>query len=211
MIPAHGWGGTLCVAGDRLMAHGGVWAIIGPEGSVGAAPTIKPFPGRIGPITDPAAPDTAWRGSARELLALLAPAIGAHCNVCDDFVAVGCPCCDGDGELKCSDHGCEETHECSRCGASGSLPCACAPHYRGSMRIGGARFRAAPSTPCRGLLHAAGDAPCVMWVGVVPRAHATAHDNRVLFVDVAGHRFALAAAIATTPTDESTWGDEVTL
>ncbi len=198
MIPAHGWGGTLWAAGSRLVTGGGCWAVIGPEGSLPAEAKHSAFLGKIEALTDPQPTADAWRGTARELLALLVPAIGKHCKKCDDVGTAQCACCRGSGEVECHNSGCHRLHECSACDGDGHKICACGPRDPDSLVI-------------RGLLHAAGDAPCVMWVVSIPRASASAADDRVLFVDAASHRFALTLTGAAEPCAGKGWNDKVTL
>ena len=210
MIPAHGWGGLHRAAGTRAMAHGAVWAVIGPEGS--ATAELKPFEGATcAPLTDPQPTADAWRGTAQELLALLVPAIGKHCKKCDDVGTARCACCRGSGEVECHNPGCHHLHECSACDGDGHKICACCPRDPDSLVIHGARFVAAQAQTIRGLLHAAGDAPCVMWVVSIPRASASAADDRVLFVEAASHRFALTPTGAAEPYAGKGWNDKVTL
>lgn len=210
MIPAHGWGGLHRAAGARAMVHGAVWAVIGPEGS--ATAELKPFEGATcAPLTDPQPPADAWRGTAQELLALLAPAIGEHCTACNDAGDIACECCGGKGEFECSNPVCGRMHDCGSCSGSGHETCDCFPQWRGSIVVSRARFVAAQVSPLRGLLHVAGDAPCVMWVAAVPRTDDRKVDERVLFVDVATWRFAVSTTGAAQPDDDSAWDDEVTL
>ena len=211
MIPSHGWGGTLWAAGSRLVTGGGCWAVIGPEGSLPAEAKHSAFLGKIEALTDPQPTADAWRGTAQELLALLVPAIGKHCKKCDDVGTARCACCRGTGEVECHNPGCHHLHECSACDGDGHKICACCPRDPDSLVIHGARFVAAQAQTIRGLLHAAGDAPCVMWVVSIPRAAASAADDRVLFVDAASHRFALTPTGAAEPYAGKGWNDKVTL
>lgn len=211
MIPAHGWGGTLWAAGSRLVTGGGCWAVIGPESSLPAEAKHSAFLGKIEALADPQPTADAWRGTARELLALLVPAIGKHCKKCDDVGTAQCACCRGSGEVECHNPGCHHLHECSACDGDGHKTCPCCPRDPDSLVIHGARFVAAQAQTIRGLLHAAGDAACVMWVVSIPRASASAADDRVLFVDVARHRFALTPTGAAEPYAGKGWNDKVTL
>lgn len=215
MIPAHGWGGARCVAGSRLMVHGTAWAAIGPEGSVPTGeqpgPPLKVFEGRIELLTAPAFAD-AWRGTAQELLALLAPSIGKHCAICDDAGDCPCRCCRGRGEFECADPGCGHSHECSACDGAATKECRCFPRYAGSVVVQGTRFVAAQMQPLRGMLHTAGDAPCAMWVAVVPRRDGAPSDmERVLFVDVGAWRFGVATTGGAVPAAGRPWEDAVIL
>lgn len=211
MIPAHGWGGTLWAAGSRLVTGGGCWAVIGPEGSLPAEAKHSAFPGKIETLARSMPEAYVWCGPASTLLALLAPAIGKHCTRCDDVGTTRCECCNGKGEFECRDPGCGHVHDCNACNGAGHNECHCCPGFHDSLVIHGARFIAVQAQALRGLLHAAGDASCMAWVVSVPRGQSSTVDDRVLFVDVARHRFALTPTGAAEPTEGNRWLDKVTL
>ena len=152
-----------------------------------------------------------WCGPASALLALLVPAIGKHCTRCDDVGTTRCECCNGKGEFECADPGCGHVHDCNACNSAGHNECPCCPGCHDSLVIHGARFIAVQAQALRGLLHAAGDASCMAWVVSIPRGQASTVDDRVLFVDVARHRFALTPTGAAEPTEGNRWLDKVTL
>lgn len=193
MIPAHAWDSIRCVAAGRPLWTDRRWAILGPEGTPVdryARPLrLDSSPGWSA-MTAPV-PDDAWRGTARELAALLAPAVGEHCPVCDDL-----------GELACSQ--CRDG--CVACDGEGVAWCGCRPPGARFVVIRGARHAATLLMPLRGLLHGAGAAAlvAVWWAEMplpVPGPDDATRPMPVLVVDVSSWRYALPPALPT-PGDE---------
>lgn len=112
-----------------------------------------------------AAPANAWRGTARELAATIAPVGGEHCTRCGDTLEERCACCAGEGQIACAAPGCPAVHVCSTCDGDGVCACDCEVTARARVaRIRGEAWGGGMLAVLRGLLCAVpADTPVAAW------------------------------------------------
>ena len=110
--------------GDRHVVGTGQWAVLTRDPARDGATVID--------VATPTAavmlaevPSDAWRGTARELAAIIAPVGGEHCTRCGDALSAPCACCRGEGQIPCASIGCPAVHVCSTCDGDGRDDCGC--------------------------------------------------------------------------------------
>lgn len=142
-------------------------------------------------------PSDAWRGTAGELAAIIAPVGGEHCTRCGDTLVAPCACCGGEGQIACS-----------ACDGEGEDACACEIAAKARIaRIRGGAWGGRMLAVLRGLLCAVpADAPVMAWT--TPAGTTRRRDRDVpihaLAVDIGGDLRWLAASMMTDKGDEIT-------
>ena len=183
MIPAHCWGGSpYRVGGRAAVSSHPSWVVVSPE-VVGDEGRDLTGDATIRAVLSPI-PGDAWRGTAGELAARLAPVVGGHCVACDDA-----------GYRQCM-HDLSDDGDCPECDGVGEVRCGCLPPRERTAVIRGERYDAHRLLVLRGMLHYAGTrratAAWVSSISVYRLDGAAELRAGVLVVDVDGWRYALA-------------------
>lgn len=198
--------------GDRRAVGTGRWAMLTRDPARDGATVID--------VATPTAavmlaevPSDAWRGTARELAAIIAPVGGEHCTRCGDALSAPCACCRGERQIPCASIGCPADHLCSTCDGEGECACDCEVTARSRIaRIRGEAWGGRMLAVLRGLLCAVpADTPAAAWT--TPAGTTTRRSKPVpvhaLAVDLGGGDLRWMAASMSAAADDTI--TEVTL